>query len=145
VEANSLERIQQYLEIEKEPEPKESGTPPAYWPASGDLRVENLVARYSADGPVVLDKISFHIKSGERVGVGEWLCFHPRSLCTDFLVPVGRTGSGKSTLTLALLRCIVTGGLMYYDSVPVHSINLDALRSNITIIPQAVSTFAHPT
>jgi ABC-type bacteriocin/lantibiotic exporter with double-glycine peptidase domain len=33
--------------------------------------VENLTARYSADGPIVLDKLSFHIKSGERIGVGE--------------------------------------------------------------------------
>jgi ABC-type multidrug transport system fused ATPase/permease subunit len=65
-----LERIQSYLDIEKEPEPEEGGAPPAYWPASGDLRVQDLTARYSPDGPIVLDKISFHIKSGERVGVG---------------------------------------------------------------------------
>jgi hypothetical protein len=71
VEANSLERIQSYIDIDKEPEATESGKPPAYWPASGDLRVENLTARYSVDGPIVLDKLSFHIKSGERVGVGE--------------------------------------------------------------------------
>ena len=52
---------------------------------------------------------------------------------------VGRTGSGKSSLTLSLLRCIYTEGSMYYDGVPTHSLNLDALRSNITIIPQVVS------
>jgi ABC-type bacteriocin/lantibiotic exporter with double-glycine peptidase domain len=72
-EANSLERIQSYLEIEKEPAPTESGVPPAYWPASGALRVENLAVRYSADGPVVLDDISFEVKAGERVGIGEFL------------------------------------------------------------------------
>jgi hypothetical protein len=33
--------------------------------------VENLTARYSVDGLIVLDELSFHIKSGERVGVGE--------------------------------------------------------------------------
>jgi ABC-type multidrug transport system fused ATPase/permease subunit len=92
--------------------------PPAYWPASGDLRVENLSARYSSDGPNVLHDVSFHIKSGERVGV------------------VGRTGSGKSSLTLALLRCIFTEGEVYYDGLPVSKLNLDALRTNITIIPQ---------
>ena len=53
--------------------------------------------------------------------------------------PVGRTGSGKSSLTLELLRCIYTEGTVYYDGVPTHTINLDALRSNITIIPQVVS------
>jgi ABC-type multidrug transport system fused ATPase/permease subunit len=70
-EANSLERIQSYLDIEKEPEPTENGIPPAYWPASGALRVENLTARYSSDGPVVLDSISFDVKAGERIGIGE--------------------------------------------------------------------------
>jgi ABC-type bacteriocin/lantibiotic exporter with double-glycine peptidase domain len=56
--------------IEQEPKPTDSGLPPAYWPASGDIRVEKLSARYSADGPKVLHDISFHIRSGERVGVG---------------------------------------------------------------------------
>ncbi|KII86381.1 hypothetical protein PLICRDRAFT_56093 [Plicaturopsis crispa FD-325 SS-3] len=114
----SLERIQGYLTIEQEPKPTKAGIPPAYWPASGDLRAEKLSARYTLGGPRVLHDISFHIKSGERVGV------------------VGRTGSGKSSLTLALLRCIFTDGTVYYDGIPTNSVNLDALRSNITIIPQ---------
>ncbi|EED80206.1 predicted protein [Postia placenta Mad-698-R] len=121
---NSLERIQQYLEIEQEPKSTESGIPPAYWPSSGNLRVEKLSARYSADGPRVLHEISFELKSGERVGV------------------VGRTGSGKSTLTLALLRCVITEGQVYYDGLSTEKINLDALRSHITIIPQVVN-FVH--
>lgn len=66
----SLERIDDYIDIEQEPKPNASGEPPAYWPASGDIKVENLHARYSADGPEVLQNISFHIKSGERIGVG---------------------------------------------------------------------------
>ncbi|KAG1747913.1 uncharacterized protein EDB91DRAFT_1245381 [Suillus paluster] len=118
VSGNSLERIDSYIKIEQEPKPTTNGHPPAYWPASGDLRVENLSARYSSDGPKVLQELSFHIKSGERVGV------------------VGRTGSGKSSLTLSLLRCIFTEGNVYYDGIPTSAINLDALRSNVTIIPQ---------
>jgi hypothetical protein len=47
VEANSLERIDQYINNEQEPKPTEGGVPPAYWPSSGTLRVENLSARYS--------------------------------------------------------------------------------------------------
>ncbi|KAJ7926965.1 hypothetical protein B0H13DRAFT_1971667 [Mycena leptocephala] len=103
---------------EKEPHSTEEGKPPAYWPASGDLRVENLSARYSVDGPKVLENVSFHIRSGERIGV------------------VGRTGSGKSSLTLSLLRCIYTEGTVYFDGIPTNKLNLDALRNNITIIPQ---------
>ncbi|KAL7281057.1 hypothetical protein ACG7TL_004359 [Trametes sanguinea] len=136
VAGNSLERIQQYLSIEQEPKPSSSGIPPAYWPASGDLRVEKLSARYSPDGPRVLHELSFEVRSGERIGI------------------VGRTGSGKvclylveakcqsltpslkSSLTLALLRCIFTEGHVYYDGLATDSINLDALRANITIIPQ---------
>ncbi|KAJ7275444.1 hypothetical protein B0H12DRAFT_1199540 [Mycena haematopus] len=118
IQGNSLERIRGYIDIEQEPKPTPAGIPPAYWPASGKLSVEGLSAKYSTDGPKVLHDVSFNIQSGERVGV------------------VGRTGSGKSSLTLALLRCIFTEGTVYYDGVPTSSINLDALRSNITIIPQ---------
>lgn len=70
-DSTSLERIQDYITIEQEPKSEAKGVPPAYWPASGELRVEGLSARYSSDGPQVLHDISFNIKSGERVGVGE--------------------------------------------------------------------------
>jgi ABC-type multidrug transport system fused ATPase/permease subunit len=67
------------------------------------------------DGPEVLHDITLEIKSGERIGV------------------VGRTGSGKSSLTLALLRLIPTKGAVMYDGVVTENINLDALRKNMTI------------
>ncbi|KAJ7491024.1 P-loop containing nucleoside triphosphate hydrolase protein [Mycena latifolia] len=118
IQSNSLERIKQYLEIEQEPKATVNGMPPAHWPSSGNLRAENLCARYSADGPNVLRDISFDIKGGERIGI------------------VGRTGSGKSSLTLALLRAILTDGAIYYDGIPTASLNLRAVRRNITIIPQ---------
>ena len=108
------------MTIEQEKKPSSDGVPPAYWPASGELKVEKLAARYSADGPKVLHDISFHINSGERIG------------------GVGRTGSGKSSLTLSLLRCIFTEGEVYYDGLLTSGLNLDALRSSITIIPQVV-------
>ncbi|KAJ6479091.1 hypothetical protein C8R45DRAFT_933872 [Mycena sanguinolenta] len=115
---NSLERIQGYINIEHEKPATEAGKPPAYWPGSGDLRVENLSARYSEDGPKVLHDLSFHVKAEERIGI------------------VGRTGSGKSSLTLALLGCIPTEGSVRYDGIETSELNLDALRSSITIIPQ---------
>jgi ABC-type bacteriocin/lantibiotic exporter with double-glycine peptidase domain len=85
VEGNSLERINQYLNNEKELSSSETGAPPAYWPASGALRVENLSARYSADGPKVLHDVSFEIKSGERVGIGEALPL-PHRIRTNVVV-----------------------------------------------------------
>ena len=39
-------------------------------------------------------------------------------------------------MTLALLRCILTEGKVIYDGIPTSKINLDALRTKITIIPQ---------
>lgn len=135
----SLERIESYLNIDHEAHLGDGSIPPAHWPSSGELRVENLTAKYSHDGPQILHDLSFHIKPGERIGV------------------VGRTGSGKvglgfhafyhayhlfisqSTLTLALLRCILTEGSVFYDGILISALNLDALRSQITIIPQTVS------
>ena len=58
------------MTIEQEDEPKDGGAPPAYWPSSGELRVEGLSARYSLEGPKVLQDVSFHIRAGERVGIG---------------------------------------------------------------------------
>ncbi|KAJ7460660.1 hypothetical protein FB451DRAFT_1353280 [Mycena latifolia] len=116
-------RLHDYIHIDHEKRATESGKPPAYWPGSGDLKVEHLSARYSEDGPNVLHDISFHIKSGEQVGIGK-------------LFFSGRTGSGKSSLTLSLLRCIPTEGTVHYDGLLTSSINLHALRSNITLIPQ---------
>jgi hypothetical protein len=49
----SLERINAYLSIDQEAKPTHEGVPPAYWPASGSVVVENLRAKYSVDGPEV--------------------------------------------------------------------------------------------
>lgn len=70
------------------------------------------------DGPLVLQDVSFDIKSGERIGI------------------VGRTGAGKSTFALALLRGIPTAGQVVYDGKDTATLNLDALRSSMTLIPQ---------
>lgn len=115
---NSLERIQAYVDIDHEPQPTEKGKPPAAWPSSGDLVVQNLCAKYSEDGPEVLHKLSFSIRSGEKIGI------------------VGRTGSGKSSLTLSLLRLIPTSGEVLFDGRPISQINLQDLRRAITTIPQ---------
>jgi len=66
-----------------------------------------------------LKKISFKVNPGERVGV------------------VGRTGAGKSSLTLALFRIIeAVEGSIYIDDIEVSKLGLYDLRSRLTIIPQ---------
>lgn len=104
--------------IPQEPAFEESKQPPAAWPTSGEIVLDHLCAKYSNDGPTVLDDLELTIKSGEKVGI------------------VGRTGSGKSTLALALLRMLPTTGKVLIDGVDTGKINLHALRSNVTIIPQ---------
>ncbi|KAI1790046.1 P-loop containing nucleoside triphosphate hydrolase protein [Ganoderma leucocontextum] len=133
---DSLERIQQYLVIEQEDRSESAAIPEpeGVWPSNGELVVDDLSAWYSVDGPEILKRISFSVKSGDRVGV------------------VGRTGSGKSTLTLALLRCIPTNipttnlspaapGDAVYSGRSIGKVSLTTLRKNITIIPQTPELF----
>ena len=118
VQGNSIERIEDYLVIDQEPAGVSSKAPPAAWPTSGQIVIDKLSAKYSHDGPTVLDKLQVTIEAGEKVGI------------------VGRTGSGKSTFALALLRLIPTTGDVLIDGRKTSEVNLEALRSNVTIIPQ---------
>ncbi|GMK55604.1 hypothetical protein CspeluHIS016_0206600 [Cutaneotrichosporon spelunceum] len=118
VQGNSVERIEDYLVIAQEPKYEKNRATAAAWPTSGEIALEGLSAKYSEDGPTVLDNLTVNIKSGEKVGI------------------VGRTGSGKSTLALALLRMLPTSGKVYIDGVDTDNINLHDLRTNVTIIPQ---------
>ena len=50
---------------------------------------------------------------------------------------VGRTGAGKSSLTLGLFRIIESaGGAIIIDGINIADLALHALRSRLTIIPQ---------
>ena len=67
----------------------------------------------------MLRDIDVEIKGGERMGI------------------VGRTGAGKSSLTLALFRLIEpASGTIKIDGLDVAKMGLHSLRSRITIIPQ---------
>ena len=51
---------------------------------------------------------------------------------------VGRTGAGKSSLTLSMFRMIeAAGGAILIDNNNIAHYGLNDLRSKITIIPQA--------
>jgi len=75
--------------------------------------------RYHEDLEPVLKSISFKINGGEKVGI------------------VGRTGAGKSSLTLSLFRLIESaGGSIFVDDIDISKIGLHTLRNQLTIIPQ---------
>ncbi|KAJ2671305.1 hypothetical protein GGI25_005548, partial [Coemansia spiralis] len=117
---NSVERVKQYLNIEQEAalESEPENKPPALWPTKGAVQIENLTAEYMPGVPV-LHGVSLSVKHGEKIGV------------------VGRTGAGKSTLSLALLRFVeASSGRIVLDGIDISKIGLEALRRSVTIIPQ---------
>lgn len=57
---------------------------------------------------------------------------------------VGRTGAGKSSLTLSLFRIIeAVDGSIGIDKHEIGKMGLHDLRSKITIIPQVIYPFGH--
>ncbi|KAF4592006.1 ABC transporter, transmembrane domain, type 1 [Ophiocordyceps camponoti-floridani] len=117
LDMNAAERIVEYTEVETEDQGGDD--PPAAWPTSGRVEVQDLVAAYAADLPPVLKGVSFEIADNERVGV------------------IGRTGAGKSSLTLALFRFIeARSGRVLIDGLDIADISLGSLRSRLAIIPQ---------
>ncbi|KAJ2845033.1 hypothetical protein J3B02_004790, partial [Coemansia erecta] len=120
---NCVERAHQYMVIDREASPLSEESvkqqlDACRWPMSGRLVIKDLVVGYTKDCPVI-HGISLQVRHGEKIGI------------------VGRTGAGKSTLTLALLRLVeASSGSIELDNVDIAGIGLEDLRQNITIIPQ---------
>ena len=123
VETNivAVERIKEYSETPQEAvwvndsKPR----PPKEWPQAGRVTFNNYQTRYRPGLDLVLKGIDADISGGEKIGI------------------VGRTGAGKSSLTLALFRIIeAAAGDITMDGIKISDIGLHDLRSKITIIPQ---------
>ncbi|XP_053695520.1 multidrug resistance-associated protein 1 isoform X2 [Sabethes cyaneus] len=122
VETNivAVERIKEYGETKQEAawELPNSNLPRG-WPEQGRVEFQDFQVRYREGLDLVLKGISFAVEGGEKVGI------------------VGRTGAGKSSLTLALFRIIESsGGKIIIDDQDISQLGLHALRSRLTIIPQ---------
>lgn len=122
--------------------------PPADWPQQGAVRFDSYVTRYRAELPPCIKGITLDIRPGEKIGVcGRYVLRtrpEPHRAQTDFLTSHGlhRTGAGKSSLTLALLRVIeASEGSITIDGVDISKIGLHDLRSRISIIPQDPQLF----
>ncbi|XP_066266540.1 ATP-binding cassette sub-family C member 5-like isoform X4 [Branchiostoma lanceolatum] len=117
----SVQRINNYSKDLKPEAPltiKETA-PAQSWPSEGRVRFQKYDMRYREGLPLVLKGVSFVTKPSEKVGI------------------VGRTGSGKSSLGVALFRLVeAESGSISIDDVDISTIGLEDLRSKLSIIPQ---------
>ncbi|XP_059009907.1 multidrug resistance-associated protein 1 [Mustela lutreola] len=116
----AVERLKEYSETEKEaPWRVPEMTPPSTWPQVGRVEFRDYGLRYRENLDLVLKNINVTIDGGEKVGI------------------VGRTGAGKSSLTLGLFRINESAeGEIIIDGINIAKIGLHDLRFKITIIPQ---------
>nr|XP_006125161.1 canalicular multispecific organic anion transporter 2 isoform X3 [Pelodiscus sinensis] len=116
----AVERVKEYSETETEaPWTIEDKKPPEDWPTQGEVEFADYSVRYRKGLDLVLKDLSLRVEGGEKIGI------------------VGRTGAGKSSMTLCLFRILEAAkGEIKIDGVRISEIGLHDLRSKITIIPQ---------
>ncbi|KAK5677390.1 ATP-binding cassette glutathione S-conjugate transporter ycf1 [Elasticomyces elasticus] len=127
VETNivSVERVLEYARLPAEaPEIISKNRPPVSWPSKGAVSFNGYSTRYRPGLDLVLKNVNLNIKSHEKIGV------------------VGRTGAGKSSLTLALFRIIEAAeGDITIDGLSSSAMGLLDLRRRLAIIPQDAALF----
>lgn len=128
----SIQRCMAMLEIAQERESSRMMLPlgqseeflEKQWPTNGQIKFEDVELRYRPNTDIVLRGISFTIHSGQKIGI------------------VGRTGAGKSTISLALTRIVeLYSGHILIDGLNITDLPIQKLRDKITVIPQDASIF----
>lgn len=121
------ERCQQWAEL-----PPEADTAPAAdvspdWPQAGTIHFEHASLRYAPELPAIVADATFTVPA--------------RSHCAL----LGRTGAGKSTVLLALLRTLtVDRGRICIDGVDIAQVPHARLRQAIAYVPQDPVLFLGP-
>lgn len=123
----SVERIWSYASNAPENQHDDEMVPLPSWPQNPSITFKSYEASYKSGDRPCLHGLTFTIKAGEHVAV------------------VGRTGAGKSSLVLALLRALEhdpsKGGSITIDGVDIGHVNLSELRRRITLLPQEPTAF----
>ncbi|KRY33393.1 Multidrug resistance-associated protein 1, partial [Trichinella spiralis] len=115
----AVERTNEYMHTPTEAALTSDERLPNDWPTNGTIQFSDYKLRYREGLELCLKGITCLIRGGEKIGI------------------VGRTGAGKSSLTLALFRIVEpAGGSLLIDNTDITKIGLHDLRSRLTIIPQ---------
>lgn len=113
----SLKRLHDLGDIAPDVSRVPGGTPAAS--IAGEIEFRGVSHRYSAQGPVVLQDISFHVAPGKTLAI------------------VGPVGCGKSTVANLLLRLYpVAQGEILVDGKPIQAYDAPSLRGHIGYVPQ---------
>uniref|UniRef100_A0A671KAW8 ATP-binding cassette sub-family C member 9-like n=1 Tax=Sinocyclocheilus anshuiensis TaxID=1608454 RepID=A0A671KAW8_9TELE len=92
---------------------------PEDWPQHGEIKIQDLCVRYDTMLKPVLKHVNAHINPGQKVGI------------------CGRTGSGKSSLSLAFFNMVdVFEGKIVIDGIDICKLPPQTLRSRLSIILQ---------
>ncbi|XP_070617234.1 ATP-binding cassette sub-family C member 6 [Erythrolamprus reginae] len=116
----SVERVRDYSQTPKEaPWILDDRLQGGSWPTEGAIEFRGYSLRYRPELSPTLKDINLRIKPQEKVGI------------------VGRTGAGKSSLVMGLLRLVeASDGEIVIDGINIAKMGLHNLRSKITIVPQ---------
>ncbi|XP_051008844.1 ATP-binding cassette sub-family C member 10 [Acomys russatus] len=124
----SVERLEEYsCDIPQEPQgqPLQSPHQGTSWLTQGSVEFQDVVLVYRSGLPNALDRVTFRVEPGEKLGI------------------VGRTGSGKSSLFLVLFRLLEpSAGRVLLDGVDTSELELAELRSQLAVIPQEPFLFS---
>lgn len=121
VQMGAVKKVHSFLNMESENYDGylDASQVPKDWPQEGEIKIENLCVRYENNLKPVLKHVKAYIKPGQKVGI------------------CGRTGSGKSSLSLAFFRMVdIFDGRIVIDGIDISKLPLHTLRSRLSIILQ---------
>jgi ABC-type multidrug transport system fused ATPase/permease subunit len=121
------ERCQQWAELPPEEGGRLAASLPVEWPTEGRIEFRQACLRYAPELPAIVEDASFVVPAHSHVAL------------------LGRTGAGKSTVLLALLRTLsVERGDILIDGVNILDIPHARLRQAIAYVPQDPVLFLGP-